>query len=190
MKVPKNMAQEEYGYELKIPRERIAVLIGKKGETKKRIEEETKTNVEINSDEGEVSISGKDAINLYSAREVIKAIARGFNPDVALLLLKGDYCFEVIDVSSNARNKNDVLRLKGRVIGKEGKSRKLIEELTETYISVYGKTISIIGLPENAANARRAMENLLAGSMHANVYKWLERRRREMNIKGMLERYG
>ena len=34
---------EEYGYGLKIPKERIAVLIGTDGETKKQIEESTKT---------------------------------------------------------------------------------------------------------------------------------------------------
>ena len=79
-----------------------------------------------------------------------------------------------------------MLRLKGRVIGREGKSRKLIEELTECNISVFGKTISIIGLPESAANARQAVESLLRGSTHSNVYNWLEKRRREMKRKAII----
>ena len=73
-----------------------------------------------------------------------------------------------------------MIRLKGRVIGQEGKSRKIIEGLTETYISVYGKTISIIGQAENVSVARRAIESLLAGSNHATVYRWLEKKRREL----------
>ena len=170
---------KEYGYGLKIPKERIAVLIGKSGETKKLIESETKTKIDIDSKEGEVFIHGEDALSLFSAREVVKSIARGFNPEIALLLLKSDYCFDMINIADYARNKNDATRIKGRIIGREGKSRRTIEELTDTNISVYGKTISIIGLPENVANARKAIENLVKGASHANVYKWLEKRRRE-----------
>jgi ribosomal RNA assembly protein len=70
-------------------------------------------------------------------------------------------------------------RLKGRVIGAKGKARKAIEELTQTNISVYGKTIAIIGEIQNVGTARRAIESLLMGSMHATVFKWLEKQRRD-----------
>jgi len=178
----------EYSYELKLPKERIAVLIGKKGEVKKRIEEETKTEIKVDSKEGDIFIKGEDALSLFTAREVINAVGRGFNPETAELLLKGDYCLEIIDITKfTGKNKATIIRLKGRVIGKEGKSRRTIEELTECYISVYGKTVGIIGRPENLANARRAVESLLQGSPHSNVYKWLEKRRRETKIKEMLK---
>ena len=177
----------EYSYELKVPRNRVAVIIGKEGSVKKEIEESTKTKLNIDSKEGDVFISGEDALGLYTAREIIKAVGRGFNPDVAKLLLKPEYIFEVVDLGEFAKSKESMLRLKGRVIGKEGKSRRLIEELTECSISVFGKTISVIGLPESAANARRAVESLLRGSTHANVYKWLEKRRRELKRRAMME---
>ena len=44
-----------------------------------------------------------------------------------------------------SREKSHVIRMRGRVIGAEGKSRVTIEHLTETFMVVYGKTISIIG---------------------------------------------
>jgi len=185
---------EEYLYELRISQDRIAVLIGKGGSIKKEIEEATKTKLEIDSEEGDVFISGKDALGLYSAREVIKAISRGFNPETAMLLLKPDYSFEVIELKDFAgKSKETMLRLKGRVIGREGKSRKLIEELTESYVCVYGKTISIIGEPEKAQIAKQAVEYLLKGSTHASVYTFLEKKRRglkrnrlmgDFNMKG------
>jgi ribosomal RNA assembly protein len=178
----------EYSYELKVPKNRVAVIIGKEGSVKKEIEEATKTKLNIDSKEGDVFVSGEDALGLYTAREIIKAIGRGFNPDVAKLLLKSDYVFEVVDVSQYVKSREAILRLKGRVIGKEGKSRRLIEELTECNVSVFGKTISIIGLPESAANARQAIESLLRGSTHANVYKWLEKRRRELKRRAIMER--
>ena len=178
----------EYSYELKVPKNRVAVIIGKEGQTKKELEEATNTKLNIDSNEGDVFISGEDALGLYTSREIIKAIGRGFNPDIAKLLLKQDNVFEAVDITEfTGKSKDAALRLKGRVIGKEGKSRKLIEELTETYISVFGKTIGIIGYPDYVSNARRAIEPLLKGSTHASVYKWLERRRRELKRNNMME---
>ncbi len=171
----------EYLYELRIPKDRIAVFIGKEGKIKKEIELETKTKIKVDSKEGDVFISGEDALGLYSCREVIRAVGRGFNPDIAKLLLKSDYCFELIDLKEWAgKSKDTLLRIKGRVIGAEGKSRRLIEELTEAHICVYGKTIGIIGLPESSSVAREAVEKLLKGSPHSGVYRFLEKKRREM----------
>ena len=177
----------EYSYELKIPKDRVAVLIGMKGNVKKAIEEETKSKIKVDSKEGDIFVSGEDALGLYTAREVIKAIGRGFNPDVARLLLRQDYIFEVVSLSDYSKNKESMTRLKGRVIGQDGKARRLIEQLTECYVCVYGKTISIIGEPESTSAAKQAVENLLSGSTHANVYKWLEKKRRELKRKNILE---
>ena len=179
---------EEFSYELKIPKERIAVLIGRAGEVKKGIEIDTNTTIKVDSKEGDVFIYGKDALGLYSCREVVRSIARGFNPEIAKLLLKQDYTLETIQLNDyTGKSRNNLLRIKGRVIGREGKSRKLIEELSEAYISVYGKTIGIIGMPEAASMAKRAVEALLSGSTHANVYKWLEKKRRELKRKRIIE---
>lgn len=170
---------QEFTYELRIPKERVAVLIGKKGEMKRALEHETKTKIQVHSDEGIINLGGKDALLLYLAREIIRAIGRGFNPDIALQLLKQDYAFELITVMDYARNPNDLERLRGRVIGEGGKSRRTIEELTQTTVCVFGKTIGIIGPANNLQDARRAVESLLAGSPHAHVYRWLERRRKQ-----------
>lgn len=177
---------EEFSYELRIPRERVAVLIGKKGETKRAIEHETKTKIIVNSEEGDIRIKGKDALPLYLAREIVRAIGRGFNPELALQLLKQDYAFEIITITEYARNPNDLERLRGRVIGEGGKSRRTIEDLTQTSICVFGKTVSIIGPADYMVDARRAVESLLSGSPHAHVYKWLEKRRRERRMSEVI----
>lgn len=168
-----------FSYEIKIPKDRIAVLIGKKGELKKQIEQETKTKIDIDSQEGDVIVSGEDAVLLFATRELIKAIARGFNPDVAMQLLKQDMVFELLDISEYARSKKDIIRLKGRVIGNDGKSRRVIEGLTDCSICVYGKTIGLIGKVEWVPIAKKAIESLLSGSPHSSVYSWLERKRRD-----------
>ncbi len=172
--------EQEYSYELKIPKERIAVLIGTKGETKKQLEQATNTRLEIDSENGDVIMYGKDAILLYTTKEIITAISRGFNPQTAMLLLKQDYAIEIINLKDAARTQNDLIRLRARIIGEGGRARATIESLTQTYISVFGKTISIIGSFEGLSLARRAIEMLIKGSTHGNVYKLLEKRQKEL----------
>ena len=38
---------EEFSYELKIPKERVAILIGKEGDVKKGLEDDTKTRIKV-----------------------------------------------------------------------------------------------------------------------------------------------
>jgi len=174
------MEEEEFSYELKIPEDRVGVLVGTNGSTKKEIEEATKSKLDI-SKEGDVIITGSDGLLLYITQDIVKAIARGFNPKTAMLLLKQDYAFEMINMKDVAgKSKNTMQRLKGRVIGKGGKAREEIERLTDCYISVYGKTIGIIGETVQVALAREAIAMLLSGSMHKTVFQFLEKKKREI----------
>jgi ribosomal RNA assembly protein len=174
---------EEFSYSLKVPKDRIGVIIGPSGSMKKEIERATKVVLDIDSQEGEVILTSDDGVHLYDAREVVHAIARGFNPKIALQLLKTDYALEIIDITAYVgKSKNNQQRIKGRVIGSEGKAKKEIEILTGVEIQIYGKTVAIIGQIEAVTDARRAIESLLGGSPHAGVYKFLERRRRERKM--------
>ncbi|MFP4117580.1 MAG: KH domain-containing protein [Candidatus Woesearchaeota archaeon] len=170
----------QLSHELKIPRERIAVLIGSEGEMKKRLEENLVVKIDVNSEEGDVFISGNDALKLFNAQEIVKAIGRGFNPEVALKLRKTDFVFELINLKDFFRNKNHITRIKGRIIGTEGKTREIIEEHTGCNLSVYGKTIGIIGRSETAAIARKAIDMIIEGSQHSSVYRFLETKRKEL----------
>ncbi|MHA1211894.1 MAG: KH domain-containing protein, partial [Candidatus Heimdallarchaeota archaeon] len=71
-------------------------------------------------------------------------------------------------------NPNKIKRFRGRLIGREGKTRRVIEETTGTRISVYGNTIGIIGPYERLRVARDAIYMLLEGSKHGTVYGFLE----------------
>lgn len=167
---------------IKIPLDRVAVLVGPKGSIKELIEEKSTTSINIESSSGTVEImDAKDPIKGMRAREVVHAIARGFSPEKAIKLFDDDYLmFETIDLSNIARTEKDMERLKGRIIGRGGKTREVFEDLTNVRISVYGKTISIIGYPEQNAVARAGIDMLLKGSTHGPVYKFLEKKRTDL----------
>jgi ribosomal RNA assembly protein len=61
-----------------------------------------------------------------------------------------------------------------------GKTRKIIEELTDTNICVYGHTVGIIGDIEQVQIAKSAIQMLINGSPHSVVYRYLHRKRREL----------
>ncbi len=176
---------DEFFDVVRFPKERIAVVIGEKGETKKNLEKKMGVKLNIDSDEAEVEIKSQDSVALFDASNVIKAIARGFNPRVALKLIKEDYILTLMNINDYiGKSKKTVARIKARVIGSEGKSRKYIENLSNTNIVVYGKTIGIIGEVEEAEAAKKAIEGLLKGSNHSTVFKILEEHRRQMK-KGL-----
>ena len=64
--------------------------------------------------------------------------------------------------------------MKGRIIGRNGEMRKAIEKYAESFISVYGKTVSIIADYENLQLARKAVSMLINGMPHHVVLKFLE----------------
>ncbi len=175
-----------------IPVERVGVLIGTEGSTKSRIEQAFKVRLLIHSDTGAVEIvpreDSDDPTTVLRARDVVVAIARGFSPERALGLVDDDIVLDIIDLRETfGRNERDIARLKGRVIGREGKIRRLIEEMTDAKVSVYGHTISMLGEYETVTAAREAIEMLLKGKQHSSVYKLLRKIKSESKKRKRLE---
>jgi ribosomal RNA assembly protein len=168
--------------DIKIPEERIGVLVGPGGSIKHLIEEKTKTTLEIDSETGTVSIaSAEDPLQGLRVMDLVKAIGRGFSPERAMAILDDEMLMlDVLDISKMASTKSDMERIKGRIIGKDGRSREIMERLSGTKVSVYGKTVSVLGYPEQVRVARTAIEMLLDGAPHGNVYSFLEKKHQEL----------
>ncbi|MDD3622218.1 MAG: KH domain-containing protein [Methanofollis sp.] len=166
--------------EIRIGERRIGALIGKGGATKRKIEEKTGSTIKIDSEEGDVLIEGEDAFGVLRAADVVTAIARGFSPERAFVLFEDeDMAIEIIDLSEIDPSLKQQERLKGRIIGKAGKGRQQIENMTKVEISVQGKTVTLIGMPEKLRTARAAIEMLINGAQHETVFSFLEKKRRE-----------
>jgi ribosomal RNA assembly protein len=174
---------------VKIPKDRVGVLVGQDGTVKKHIESNLPVNLQINGNTGDVTINLRKKANdpsvLFRAKEFIQAIGRGFSQERADKLFHSEYnIISIIDLRDIfGRHQSEIKRVKGRVIGKNGKTRKIIEELTEVYISVYGYTITLLGDIEHVEIAKQSVEMLIKGSQHSTVYKFLQKKRHDLKRK-------
>jgi ribosomal RNA assembly protein len=172
---------------VKIPQDRIGVLIGEGGETMREIEDRAEVRLDIDSETGAVKVEQTgDPVTALKGPDIVKAIGRGFAPEEALRLLDGDMMmFDVVDIDAASRNKNDLQRQKGRLIGEGGRTRELMEELSGASVVIYGSTLALIGDPQQVETAREATEMLLEGAPHGAVYSFLEEKHNEMKHKGL-----
>jgi ribosomal RNA assembly protein len=177
---------------IRIPKDRVGVLVGPEGRIKKSLEEKLAVEIQIESETGGVAITlaenSKDPSMLFKAKDVVTAIGRGFSPEHAFRLIRDEEAMlDIIDLRLIfGKSESDLRRVKGRIIGMDGKTRRIIEELTETNICVYGHTVGIIGNVEQVQAAREAIQMLIDGCSHGTVYRFLHRKRRELKKK-MLE---
>jgi len=175
-------------YKVGIDPDRVGVLIGKKGEVKRRIEEATNTKIEVDSKSGVVTIKGESLSDVLTAQNIIKAINYGFSPEKALKLLDPDYNLHVIDVYNYLKKKdeNNLRRVLGRIIGEKGKTRRILEETTNTDISIYRHYVAAIGLFDDILILDEAIRKLIMGLPHRVVYEYLYNARsmRKMGLGG------
>jgi len=173
---------------VKIPQDRIGVLIGEGGETMREIEAEAEVRLDIDSENGSVAVEtvGDPVLGLKGPEIVPAPSGADSHPRTPLRLLEDDMMlFDVVDIDAASRNKTDMKRKKGRLIGESGRTRELMEELTGADVVIYGSTLGIIGGPQEVEVVRSAAEMLSMGHPTARFTPFLEEKHNEMKHKGM-----
>ena len=170
---------------VRIPKERVGILIGPEGKVKQYIEEKLQVKLDVDSDGNAAIVLSEKATDpslLLKAKDVVTAIGRGFTPEVTFRLIRNeDEIFDLIDLRVIfGRSESDIKRIKGRIIGADGKTRKLIEELTEADVVVYGHTVGLIGSFEQVDTAHNAVQMIIEGCQHHTVYNYLQKKRTEL----------
>lgn len=146
-------------------------LLKKNEKHKKRLEEFTNTKIEIGDD---IGIEG-ESFNVYQAKHILEAFGRGFDMDDALNLLEDEYGLEVINLTDFCKTEERLKTLKGRIIGTEGKTKNYIEKYCDVKLSIFEKTISIIGQWNKINMGKEAVMKIVKGCTHQTLYRWLER---------------
>ena len=179
----------------RIPQDRIAVLIGKGGETRRMLEEACGATLEIDSKSGEVMADwgeeGVDPIVRMKIPDVIVAIGRGLAPNRAVQLIQDEVFLKMYDIREwVGRQPNQTRRMRSRLIGRNGRIRSLIEEISRCEMAIYGSTVLVIGDEDGIALAAPAIEGILRGSEHSTILHGLEQDRKRQRLRSRrLESY-
>ncbi len=176
------------GLKVPVDKNRIKSVV----EVAKRIEEDFNVRLEVDQERGEVTIMPKDGTTLdqlMKAKAVIEALSYGFSYEDAVSLKEDDYVLEVIDLRDYVdKNKiHHLLRVKGRIIGENGRAKRTLQELTDTKIVIGDKYVAILGPYENVKITREALRLLIEGRQHATVYRWITSKMRSLKFQHLLE---
>lgn len=146
--------------------EKIARII----QNKKKLTE--LLNVKITNRGKEVTIDGKAEDELI-ARQVLDALNYGFPYAEAISIKTEDRILETINIKDYT-NRTDLESIRGRVIGKGGKTIKTLADLADSAIEMKENTIAIITEPENLQRLTAAIIAIIKGAKQAGVYRELE----------------
>lgn len=137
---------------------------------KKKLEDEL--NVKITCNNEEVTIEGEPE-NEFIAEKVIDALDFGF-PYAKALSIKDDKDLEIINIK-DFTNKQNLERVRARIIGKGGKSFSTLNQLTKCDFAIKDNKVGIIGELEWIENAIEAITSIARGTKHSHVYAFLEK---------------
>ncbi len=160
------------------------IIFEKTNEIRKNIENlENKLNVKIEIKKKLVSIDGSP-LDEYEAFIILNAINFGFSANKALLLKDHEMIFKLINIKDFTRKKN-LKEVRGRIIGKDGKTLRVLENLSEAEIIVKDNQIGVIGYASSINYIETALHNLIRGTKQANIYKYLERTNKRKKEQGL-----
>ena len=148
---------------------------------KNKRELEEKLGVEINIRNKKVMIEGSP-LDEYEASIILSAINFGFTSRKALQLKEEAKIFRVLNIKSISRKKN-LEQVRARIIGKEGKTKRTLENISNCDIVIKGNEIGVIADAESIENTITGISNLVRGTKESNTYRYLEK----MNARKKLE---
>jgi KH domain-containing protein len=140
---------------------------------KKKLEE--KLNLKLKIENKKVTISGEPE-DEYVGEKVILALDFGFGFNEALEIKEEGKMFEIVSIKKYTKRK-DFKTIRSRIIGKGGKTLKVLTQLTNCAFELKENEIAVIGYPEEIENGKKAIEDLIRGAKQSNVYAYLEKHR-------------
>ncbi|MDP1695830.1 MAG: hypothetical protein Q8L29_02885 [archaeon] len=147
-------------------------------EIKKAKEElEKKLDIKITLSRKTATIEG-NSLEEYEVANILNAISLGFSAKKSIHLLGEEISFKKINIKDFTKRK-DMYEVRARIIGKEGKIKRTLEDLSDCEIIIRENTIGILGSAEEMEKTITGITNLIRGSKVSNVYNYLEKLNRE-----------
>lgn len=153
--------------------------IGRVLKNKIRLEKELQVQI---THKGKLVFVEGDAEKEYLALKVLEAIDLGFEIDKSLLLKNEEIILQVLNIKDITK-RNDLERVRARIIGTHGKTIENMERLSNCEICLHDNDIGIIGDCEIIKEAIISLKSLVQGSKQSNVYARLEKKKKERRLK-------
>jgi len=118
----------------------------------------------------------------FIATEVLQAVNLGFSSDAALRIGEENALLQTLNIKDIVK-RNDLERVRARIIGTKGKTLKTLAHLTSCQLSLHDNQIGIIGPAHEIEDAKQAVISLIQGRKQGNVYSRLERQRKKKNTE-------
>ncbi len=159
---------------LLIPHKRAALLDDK---TMSRLRERLRCKIELY--ENELTIEG-ESYDEYNAKNVLQAFARGFELDKAFRLLNEDVFFQMTNLKDLFKNREQLQRIKARIIGEKGRAKEYIESTSGADMAVFGGTVSTIGTVDELKVANAGIQVIIDGGMHKTAYIVMDKEKQKI----------
>ncbi|ORD96819.1 PNO1 [Hepatospora eriocheir] len=117
----------------------------------------------------------KDIGFLDRGIEFLKAVLAGFKVEDSIAILKyKDVFMDKFDISEIRKMKsNHLQRAIGRVIGRNGKTKEVIENTSRCKFLLQDQTITLLGVTENINIAKDAIGRLIQGAETGTIFNRL-----------------
>lgn len=139
-----------------------------------RKELEKKLKVEIKIQGRRITVNSKKTLDEYEASQVLEAINFGFSAKKALLIKEQGMLLRIINIKDFTRKKN-LKEVRARIIGKQGKTKKTIENISDCPLILRDNEMGIIGYPESIEELIGGITRLIRGTKQSNTYRYLEK---------------
>lgn len=139
--------------------------------TKSELEEKLKIKITIKR---RMVSSDGSPLDEYEANIILGAINLGFSTKKALLLIDEEFIFRKLNIK-DFTNKKNLKEVRARIIGKNGKTKKTIESISNCSIIIKNNEIGVIGNAESIEELITAITNLIRGTKQSNTYRYLEK---------------
>jgi len=143
--------------------------------SKSRIQKELEVKL---TNRGKIIFVDGEPAKEFTAVEVLQAINAGFSGDRALELKQDNFMLQTVHIKDITK-RNDLERVRGRVIGTDGRTLKTLQNLTNCDLAMNGNEIGIIGPALEMEDAVQSVTSLINGSKQGHVYGRLERQRKK-----------
>jgi ribosomal RNA assembly protein len=102
-----------------------------------------------------------DPFIIVKARDMLQLMARGVSLQQARRVLEDGVFSDIIKIGNLCKNRETFIHRRQRLLGPDGATLKALELLTDSYIFIQGKTVSVIGDVKALKAVRRVVEDCM-----------------------------